>query len=243
MPKRPAALACSASAAGDIVSVVTSTGSIPPGTLAAGGGPAVPAALVAAERRRLASLASGGQLGGRRLLRRRRRALLRGGATSGHLARRLRRLGGPGSLRRGRLREVEQVLDPLDLRYRGGLRLELVDLLGVLRLAAQPYDAVGRVDADLALCDLGGAEELRLDLARDRHVVERLGLPARAALFRGALLALLLRVLRRGVVAAAAGHRRDGSAEDLGPLLNAEPDDLRECFEWIGHTCWVAAAK
>jgi hypothetical protein len=71
---------------------------------------------------------------------------------------------------------VKKALDFLHLGDLLHLRLELIDLLGSLGLAAQPDDAVGRVHADLALVDRVVAEEHRFDLPRDGHVVERLGL-------------------------------------------------------------------
>src|SRR3954471_4824519 len=69
---------------------------------------------------------------------------------------------------------MQEVLDVLHLGDLARLRLELLDLLRCLRLAAQPHDALGRVHADLALVDALLAEEDALDLAGDRHVVERL---------------------------------------------------------------------
>jgi hypothetical protein len=76
---------------------------------------------------------------------------------------------------------VQEVLDLLHLGDRQRLRLERLDLLGRLRLAAQPHDAVGRVHIDLALRDRLVAEQDGLDLVGDRGVVEmfrlrRLGL-------------------------------------------------------------------
>src|SRR4051812_20112035 len=167
MPSRPADRARSAKSAGDMVSSVRSAGSIPPGTLTGGASSSAAAVALVTERRWLATGARAGQVARRRLLRRGRGLALAGGALAADLARgrsglrparlalRRRRV---GARRRRRLWQVQQVLDPLDLRDRHGLRLELLDLLGVLGLATQPDDAVGRVHVDLALLDARRAE-------------------------------------------------------------------------------------
>src|SRR4051794_20666945 len=243
-----------------MVSSVRSAGSIPPGTLTGGArsllGSAAAVALVG-ERGRLAARAGAGEIARPRLLRRGRGLALAGGALAADLARRRGRLGPPrlalrgrgvGARRRRGLRQVEQVLDPLDLRDRCGLRLELLDLVGALRLAAQPHDALGRVHVDLALVHAGAAEDLGLDLARDRAFVEVLGLAAGPPLAGRLLLALalllgarrrLLGLRRTGVAAAAAGealHGLDRPADGLRALLEAVADELLKYLKWIRHT-------
>src|SRR4051812_37164413 len=95
---------------------------------------------------------------------------------------------------------VEQVADVLDAGDLPGGDAELVDLGLVGQLAAQLDDAVVDVDGDRALGDVVRAEELGLDLARERHVV------VVAAAGHG----------RRGALDGALGAARGLAAVDLG---------------------------
>jgi hypothetical protein len=71
---------------------------------------------------------------------------------------------------------VEQVLDVLHALDAARLLLEVADQLGTFDLAAEDDDAVLGVDVDLALRDVGVAEDLGLDLASERRVVRVLEL-------------------------------------------------------------------
>src|SRR3954453_6501666 len=111
------------------------------------------------------------------------------------------------------LREVQQVLDPLDLGDGRGLAFELLDHLRILRLATLPDDPVRGVHVDLALGNALVAEDDCLDLAGHPHVVQILGrlggrrvgllaagglaLPAGAPLLGPSLRALLPRLSPR----------------------------------------------
>src|SRR3954451_12650420 len=167
-----------------------------------------------AERGRLAGLARGREVLGplvdvgvllHRLVRveaaRLRARLLRRRA-----ARLLRALGRVRPGRRRGVREVEQVVDLLDLGDLARLRLERVDEIGGLDLAAQVDLAVDDVDVDLVLRPVLAAEDLRLDLAGDRDVGQVLGL-GRALRVRtltlrrlATLLLLALLALGRGLL-------------------------------------------
>src|SRR5436305_447896 len=122
---------------------------------------------------------------------------------------------------------MQEVLDPenaLDLaRLTGELLREVL-----LDLSAQVDDAVFGVDIDLALRHLGVAEDLGLDLARERHVV-RLRLLLFGAVRRLCLQALglgadTLRLLR------ALTHVFPGLvAEDLpSPAAVVRVEEVRE---------------
>src|SRR3712207_520623 len=107
--------------------------------------------------------------------------------------------------RRRRARRVQEVLDVLDALDLARLADELVDQLAPLDLAAELHDALLRVDRDVALGRVGGAEDLGLDLARERDVVDlRRGL---------AVLAVLAAALHeRELLDDGRGARRDGLA-------------------------------
>src|SRR5690242_6740091 len=133
---------------------------------------------VAAERRGLAALALVSRLD-REILTLGAPALVRDTRLDLALGRPARGAGGPALTaggvragRRGRVRQVEEVLDLLHLGDRRGLTLDRLDHLGVLRLPADPDDAVRGVDVDLALGVAPAAEDHGLDLARQPDVVE-----------------------------------------------------------------------
>src|SRR5207248_3985755 len=87
-------------------------------------------------------------------------------------SRRRRRAGALVGLRRGFLAgNVQQVLDATDSLNLARLGLQILDQVRLLELAAKIDDAVLDVDVDLPLWDVGAAEDLALDLARQRHVV------------------------------------------------------------------------
>src|SRR5262249_8600664 len=73
--------------------------------------------------------------------------------------------------RRGRARNVEQVLDLLDALDLLRPHLEVLDQLRLLDLAAEDDLAVLGVDVDAPFRDVHVAEDLRLDLERERRVV------------------------------------------------------------------------
>ncbi len=78
--------------------------------------------------------------------------------------------------RRRGLRQVQQVLYSAHLGDCRDLPLQRADLLAALDLAAQPHDAVDDVDVDGRLRRAGATEDLRLDLASQRHIIDlRLG--------------------------------------------------------------------
>src|SRR5215210_5453516 len=97
-------------------------------------------------------------------------------------------------------RGVQQALDVLDALHLPSLADKLVDQLWGLDLAAQHDLAVLGVDVDLALRNLGVAEDLGLDLARQRHIV---GLRLRLLAQVGDLLLERVRPLRQGAALAA----------------------------------------
>jgi hypothetical protein len=66
---------------------------------------------------------------------------------------------------------VQQVLDGAHSLDLAGLGAEVLDQVRLLELAAQVDDAVLDVDVDLPLRHVGPAEDLALDLARQRDVV------------------------------------------------------------------------
>jgi hypothetical protein len=66
---------------------------------------------------------------------------------------------------------VEEVLDVLDALHLPRPLLEILDQLRLLDLAAEVDLAVLGVDVDLALRDVGVAEDLGLNLPRQRNVV------------------------------------------------------------------------
>ena len=66
---------------------------------------------------------------------------------------------------------VEKVLDLLDALHVPCLLLEVANQLRLLDLAAKDDDTVLGIDVDLALRHVGVAEDLGLDLARERDVV------------------------------------------------------------------------
>src|SRR5215213_8078203 len=75
---------------------------------------------------------------------------------------------------------MDQVLDSTHTLDAPRLLPHPVDVVLALHDAAQEHDALLGVHADLALRDVGTAEQLALDLLRERDVVERLlGPPAR----------------------------------------------------------------
>jgi hypothetical protein len=73
--------------------------------------------------------------------------------------------------RRRRAGQVEQVLDVADALYLACPVHELVDEVGVGKLAPQLDHAVLCVDVDLALRHVCVAEDLRLDLVSERRVI------------------------------------------------------------------------
>src|SRR5919201_3527510 len=87
-------------------------------------------------------------------------------------------LAGNLARRRGLARKVQEVLDAADALDSADALLERLEKARLLHLAAQEDDAVLGVDVDLPLGDGAVAEEDRLDLVRERGVVE-LGRPAR----------------------------------------------------------------
>jgi hypothetical protein len=99
--------------------------------------------------------------------------------------------------------EVLHLADAVDFHRRLAERL---DEALVRDLAAQVDDAVLCIDVDVALRDIGVAEELRLDLGRERRVV-------------GLLLRPLLEV--RGLLRHAVGLRLDGLSGAAGLAAGA----------------------
>src|SRR4051794_7046062 len=84
------------------------------------------------------------------------------------------------AVRRRRAGWMDQVLDPAHTLDAPRLLSHALDVLRALHEAAQEHDAILGVDADLALRDVGAAEQLALDLLGERDVVGRLlGPPAR----------------------------------------------------------------
>ena len=76
-----------------------------------------------------------------------------------------------GLSRRLLARNVQEVLDGADALDLARLGAEILDQIGLLELASQVDDAVFDIDVDLSLRHVGGAEDLALDLARQRDVV------------------------------------------------------------------------
>src|SRR5205807_8522484 len=66
---------------------------------------------------------------------------------------------------------MQEVLHVLDLRDPPRVPLELLDLLRSLDLAMEIHDAVSDVDVHAGLWRVGVAEQLGLDLPRQRYVV------------------------------------------------------------------------
>src|SRR6266699_4114739 len=76
------------------------------------------------------------------------------------------------SLRRRLLAgNVQQVLDRAHSLDLARLRAEILDQIGLLELASQVDHTVFDIDVDLSLRHVGAAEDLALDLARQRDVV------------------------------------------------------------------------
>src|SRR3954447_2372931 len=160
-----------------------------------------------AHRRRLAAAAPRGDVGRARLA-------LRGlhlGVEASLLACSARRARAWLARLRGRLRKMEEGLDVPDLRDRARLLLHRLHHLRVLHLAAKLDDAVDRVHVDVSLRDVGLAEQLRLDLARDRLV-------AHAGLRPGRAVAQGLDLAHAGV-----GGPARQPAEATHPLVEGPP--------------------
>jgi len=66
---------------------------------------------------------------------------------------------------------VQEVLDGADALDLARLGAEILDQIGLLELASQVDDTVFDIDVDLSLRHVGAAEDLALDLARQRDVV------------------------------------------------------------------------
>jgi hypothetical protein len=88
--------------------------------------------------------------------------------------------------RRRRPREVDQILHLANARDLPRRDLDALNVLLSLHYPAQKHDPILCVDADLPLGHTRATVELTLDLARERHVVERLAVTAAGGVERAA---------------------------------------------------------
>src|SRR4051794_12050920 len=115
------------------------------------------------------------------------------------------------------IRRVQQVLDREDTLDLARLREQVVDHLRALELAAQRDDTARDADIDLSLRGILRAEELRLDLARERRVVVALRLVAPVAQLRHEPTHAIDRTELRGQVSGAGAERGTQSESSQPP--------------------------